>query len=153
MKSPQPQPPRPARIEPSTQDDLYSKLRGSQAKLVGPDGSIQLLPASLDSFLSQLLAALRDGKSVTLLESDATLTTVEAAKFLGVSRQFLIQEIDRRKIPCYQVGTHRRLYARDVLAYKNHRDAGRRALLDELALAEFEEGLYQRGVNDPNPGQ
>jgi excisionase family DNA binding protein len=133
--------------------DLYSKLRAAEAKLVGPDGKIQVLPGSLYSFLCQLLADLKDGKSVTILQSDATLTTVEAAKLLGMSRQFLVQEIDKNRIPYHMVGTHRRLYARDVLAYKSNRDAGRRKQLDDLALAEYEEGLYARGLNDPHPRQ
>ena len=65
--------------------DLYSKLRAAEAKLVGPDGKVQVLPGTLYSFLCQLLADLKDGNSVTILQSDATLTTVEAAKLLGVS--------------------------------------------------------------------
>jgi len=133
--------------------DLYSKLRAAEAKLVGPDGKVQRLPGNLYSFLCQLLADLKDGNSVTILQSDATLTTVEAAKLLGVSRQFLVQEIEKSRIPYHMVGTHRRLYAREVLAYKSKRDAGRRKQLDDLALAEFDEGLYTRGLNDPNPGQ
>lgn len=133
--------------------DLYSKLRAAEAKLVGPDGKTQVLPGSLYSFLCQLLADLKGGKSVTILQSDATLTTVEAAKLLGVSRQFLIQEIDKNRIPHHMVGTHRRLYVRDVLAYKSNRDAGRRKQLDDLALAEYEEGLYAKGLNDPHPKQ
>jgi len=133
--------------------DLYSKLRAAEAKLVGPDGKTQVLPGSLYSFLCQLLADLKDGKSVTILQSDATLTTVEAAKMLGMSRQFLIQEIEKNRIPHHMVGTHRRLYARDVLAYKSSRDAGRRKELDDLASTEFEQGLYTRGLNDPHPRQ
>jgi excisionase family DNA binding protein len=133
--------------------DLYSKLRAAEAKLVGPDGKTQVLPGSLYSFLCQLLADLKDGKSVTILQSEATLTTVEAAKLLGMSRQFLIQEIEKRRIPHHMVGTHRRLYARDVLAYKSNRDAGRRTELDALASKEYEEGLYTRGVDDPHSRQ
>lgn len=133
--------------------DLYSKLRAAEAKLVGPDGKTQVLPGNLYSFLCQLLADLKDGKSVTILQSDATLTTVEAAKMLGMSRQFLIQELGKNRIPHHMVGTHRRLYARDVLAYKSNRDAGRRTQLDDLALAEYGEGLYARGINDPHPRQ
>lgn len=133
--------------------ELYSKLRAVEAKLVGPDGKTQVLPGNLYSFLCQLLADLKDGKSVTILQSEAALTTVEAARLLGVSRQFLIQEIERKKIPHHMVGTHRRLYARDVLAYKSKRDAGRRTQLDDLALAEYEEGLYARGMNDPHSRQ
>jgi excisionase family DNA binding protein len=90
---------------------------------------------------------------VTILHSEATLTTVEAAKLLGMSRQFLIQEIEKKRIPHHMVGTHRRLYARDVLAYKSNRDAGRRTQLDDLALKEYEEGLYTRGLSDPHPRQ
>jgi excisionase family DNA binding protein len=131
--------------------DLYSKLRAAEAKLVGPDGKTRVLPGSLYSFLCRLLADLKDGNSVTILQSEAALTTVEASKLLGVSRQFLIQEIDRKRIPHHMVGTHRRLYARDVLAYKSNRDAGRRKVLDDLALAEVEEGLYARGLSDPDP--
>jgi excisionase family DNA binding protein len=141
--------------------DLYSKLRAAEAKLVGPDGKIQVLPGNLYSFLCQLLTDLKSGNSVTLLQSgaaailqsEATLTTVEASKLLGVSRQFLIQEIVKNRIPHHMVGTHRRLYARDVLGYKSNRDAGRRKQLDDLALAEFEDGLYTRGLNDPNSRQ
>jgi excisionase family DNA binding protein len=133
--------------------DLYSKLRAAEAKLVGPDGKVQRLPGNLYSFLCQLLADLKDGNSVTILQSDATLTTVEAAKILGVSRQFLVQEIEKNRIPYHMVGTHRRLYAREVLAYKSRRDAGRRKQLDDLALAEYGEGLYTRGLNDPHSRQ
>lgn len=133
--------------------DLYSKLRAAEAKLVGPDGKTQVLPGNLYSFLCQILADLKDGNSVTILQTDATLTTVEAAKLLGVSRQFLVQEIDKNRVSHHMVGTHRRLYARDVLAYKSNRDASRRKELDDLALKEYEDGLYSKGLNDPHPQQ
>jgi excisionase family DNA binding protein len=129
--------------------DLYSKLRSVEPKLVGPDGKTQVLPGSLYSFLCRLLADLKDGKSVTILQSEATLTTMEAAKILGVSRQFLIQEIEKGKISYHMVGTHRRLYARDVFAFKSNRDASRRKQLDDLALEEYKDGLYTRGLGDP----
>lgn len=128
--------------------DLYSKLRDTKAKLIGFDGKPQVLPGNLDSFLLKLLADVLNGGSVTILQRDTTLTTVEAAKFLGVSRQFLVQEIDKGRIPHHKVGTHRRLYVRDVLAYKSKRDASRRKNLDDLALAEYEEGLYEKSLND-----
>lgn len=133
--------------------DLYSKLRAVEAKLVAPDGKTQVLPGSLYSFLCRLLADLKDGKSVTILQSEATLTTMEAAKILGISRQFLIHEIEKGKIPFHMVGTHRRLYARDVLAFKSNRDASRRKHLDDLDLAEFEDGFYARGLDDPHSRQ
>lgn len=124
--------------------DIYEKLRTAEAKLVGPDGRTQILPTSLYSFLCRLLADLKAGNSVTILQSNAELTTVEAAKLLGMSRQFLIGLLEKREIPYHMVGTHRRLYARDVLAYKAKRDTARRKTLDDLARSEQEEGLYEK---------
>lgn len=131
--------------------DLYSRIRKEEAKLVGPDGRAQPLPANLYSFLCQLLADLTEGKSVAILQSNAELTTVEAAKILSVSRQFLIGLLEQEQIPFHMVGTHRRMYARDVLAYKGRRDAARRKTLDDLTRAEFSEGLYGKvPLHDPD---
>jgi excisionase family DNA binding protein len=131
--------------------DLYTMLRAAEAKLVGPDGKTQVLPSNLYSFLCQLLADLKAGKSVTILQNSAEFTTVEAAKLLAVSRQFLIQMLEKKQIPFHMVGTHRRLYARDVLAYKAQRDSARRKTLDDLARTEMDEGLYDRiPLNDPD---
>jgi excisionase family DNA binding protein len=133
--------------------DIYQKIRTADAKLVGPDGKTQVLPNTLYSFLCTLLADLKAGHSVTLLQSNASLTTVEASKLLGVSRQHLIGLVEKNEIPYHKVGTHRRLYARDVLGYKAKRDAARRKTLDDLARAEHDEGLYDRGLDDPKPEQ
>jgi excisionase family DNA binding protein len=126
---------------------LYEKLRTAEAKLVGPDGKSQVLPNNLYSFLCRLLDNLKAGHSVTILQSNADLTTVEASKLLGLSRQFLIGLLEKDEIPFHMVGTHRRLYARDVLAYKAKRDTARRKTLDDLAQAEYAEGSYQRVPN------
>jgi excisionase family DNA binding protein len=133
--------------------DIYEKLRTAEAKLVGPDGRTQVLPNTLYSFLCTLLADLKAGHSVTILQSNALLTTVEASKLLGVSRQFLIGLLEKKEIPCHMVGTHRRLYARDVLAYKAKRDTARRKTLDDLARQEYEQGTYDRVPDDFKSGQ
>lgn len=133
--------------------DIYQKLRTAEAKLVGPDGKTQVLPSTLYSFLCTLLADLKAGHSITILQSNADLTTVEASKLLGMSRQFLIGLLEKKEIPYHMVGTHRRLYARDVLAYKAKRDTARRKSLDDLARAEYEEGIYDKVPDDSNPGQ
>jgi excisionase family DNA binding protein len=134
-------------------EDIYEKLRRANAKLVGPDGETRILPSTLYSFLCRLLGDLKDGHSVTILQSNASLTTVEASKLLGVSRQFLIGLLQENELPCHMVGTHRRMYARDVLAYKAKRDAARGKTLDDLARVESEQGTYDRVPDDFNPGQ
>lgn len=121
---------------------LYSSIRQSSAKLVSADGSAQSLPQSLPEFLTKLTDGLREGQSIAIVQDDAQLTTVEGARMLGISRQFLIKLLERREIPYYMVGAHRRVYVRDLLAYKAKRDANRRQILDELSRAEGAEGLY-----------
>src|ERR1700674_3594890 len=86
--------------------DIYLKLREAEAKLIGPDGKTEILPNNVYSFLLRLLADLRAGHSVTILQSRHELTTVEASKILGVSRQFLIKVVEKGEIPYHLVGTH-----------------------------------------------
>lgn len=132
---------------PITQE-LYDRIQQSQAKLVSPDGNTQDLPASLDDFLVKLTADLKKGQSVAIVQNDAQVTTVEGARMLGVSRQFLIKLIDCGEVPHYMVGAHRRIYVRDLLAYKAKRDAHRRSVLDELTRAEAADGLYDLELPD-----
>jgi excisionase family DNA binding protein len=122
--------------------EIYRRIQRSRAKLVGPDGRAQSLPASLHGFLVKLSGDLCEGQSVAIVHNDAQLTTVEAARMLGVSRQFLIKALERGEIPHHMVGTHRRIYVRDLLAYKARRDSRRRQVLDGLTQAEAADGLY-----------
>ena len=135
----------PLTIPPREQEEIntiYRKLREAEAKLVGPEGKTEVLPNNVYSFLLRLLADLRAGNSVTILQSMHRLTTVEAAKVLGVSRQYLIQLLDKGEVPHHKVGTHRRVFVRDILAYKAGRDTARRNTLNELARKEFAKGDY-----------
>ncbi len=130
--------------EPDRNDiiELYTRIRAAEAKLIGLDGKAHLLPADLSVFLAQVLGELKAGNPITILEDNAELTTMEAARMLAVSRQFLVQLLEQGKISFHNTGTHRRVYARDLLAYRTKRDAERRKLLDELVLAEWEDGTY-----------
>src|SRR5271170_5408946 len=133
--------------------DIYKKLREAEAKLIGPDGKTEVLPNNIYSFLLRLLADLRAGHSVTILQSRHELTTVEASKILGVSRQYLVQLLEKGGIPFHMVGTHRRMYVRDVIAYKAKRDVARRKTLDDLAKQEFANGDYDKIPDDFHTGK
>lgn len=127
---------------------LYREIQRGRAKLVAPDGRPQRLPSSLRGFLTRVIAGLSGGQSVAIVHDDAQLTTVEAARTLGVSRQFLIGQLEKGEIPFHMVGTHRRIYVRDVLAYKMQRDCKRHRILNDLTRAEAEDGLYDREPPD-----
>jgi len=126
-------------------EKLYEAFRSGKAKLVGPSGEARLLPDSLYSFLTELIGLLNEGKSLMIVQNQAKLTTMEAAVLLGVSRQFLVNLLDKGEIPHHMVGTHRRVYAQDLFRYKAQRDAARHKALRELTQAEAKEGLYDRG--------
>src|ERR1035438_6020773 len=78
--------------------DIYAKLREVEAKLVGPDGKTEALPNNLYSFLLRLLADLRAGHAMTILQSRHELTSIEASKILGMSRQYLVQLLERGEL-------------------------------------------------------
>lgn len=132
---------------------IYEKLREAEAKLIGPDGKTEILPNNLYSFLLRLLADLRAGHSVTILQSRHELTTVEASKILGMSRQYLIKLLEKGDIPFHLVGTHRRIYVRDVMTFKMKRDLLRRGTLDELAKQEIKQGDYDKIPDDFHSGE
>jgi len=124
--------------------ELYESIRRGKAKLVGLNGEARPLPDSLHSFLAELAGLLNEGKSAYIIQDQAKFTTVEAAAMLGVSRQFLINLLESNEIPYHMVGTHRRVYAQDLVQYKAKRDERRKKVLGELARAEADEGLYGR---------
>jgi excisionase family DNA binding protein len=133
--------------------ETYAKLREAEAKLIGTDGKTEALPNNLYSFLLRLLAELRAGQTVTILQNRHELTTAEAAKILGLSRQFVVQLLEKGEMPFHMAGTHRRLYVRDVFAYKSKRDMERRKILDNLARQAFEEGIYDKVPDDFHAGR
>ncbi len=124
--------------------ELYRNalLSGSQAQLVSPSGRSLRIPAPVYRLLVQILKDLSEGSSVAILQERQGLTTVEASRLLGVSRQFLVNLLDKGELTHHMVGTHRRIYIKDVLAYKSSRDRSRRAVLDQMLQSELEAGAY-----------
>jgi excisionase family DNA binding protein len=72
------------------------------------------------------------------------LTTQRAANILGVSRPFLVRLVENGDIPFHMVGSHRRIYLRDLLDYQRRRDAARHEAIDDMARTEMEAGTYDR---------
>jgi excisionase family DNA binding protein len=68
-------------------------------------------------------------QSIYIGDDNQTVTTSVAADYLGVSRQYCVRNLERGDIPCHYLGTHRRIYLKDVLSYVNHRTFERKAAL------------------------
>jgi excisionase family DNA binding protein len=125
---------------------LQRVIREGRAALVGPGGERLELPAVVYDFLRQLLRALERGQAVSIVPYMQELTTLEAAELLGVSRQHLVRIVEAGKIQFHMVGTHRRIYLKDLLEYKKDRDLRRHEILAEIALADVEAGVYDKVV-------
>ena len=92
-----------------------------------------LVPVSALRLLINILSETGKGCAVCVAPIHAVLKTQEAADLLNVSRPFLVQLLKRGDIPFHKVGTHRRVQYKDVIAYKERRDAEGREALDALA--------------------
>ncbi len=106
--------------------------RNLNVRIAETDEPVEL-PAVAVRLLVDLLSAMAEGNAVTLIPIHAELTTQQAADLLGVSRPFLIKQLEDGVIPFRKVGTHRRILFSDLMQYKHEIDSKRLEALDELA--------------------
>ena len=108
--------------------------------LGGQEETVEI-PASAADLLLRLLNQMAQGNAVTLIPIHAELTTQQAADILGVSRPFVVKEIEEKRLPARKVGTRRRVMFGDLMSYKQRSDESRRRALDRLAALDEELGL------------
>jgi excisionase family DNA binding protein len=104
----------------------------SQARLIAPDGTEMVLPASVHEILHVVLTALARGQEITIVPTALELTTQQAAEMLNVSRTFFCRLLAEDKLPFHMVGSHRRIRFEDLMTYKDSRDRNRQSKLKEL---------------------
>ena len=110
--------------------------------LIGPDRKSIPIPESIFNILLQVIGYLSQGKGVSVIPVMQELTTQQAANLLGVSRPFLVGLLDRGEISFHKTGTHRRVYLKDLIAFRERRDTERKRVLTELAQQDVADGSY-----------
>jgi len=106
----------------------------------GEHPTVAVPPAAL-KLIGQVLGAMSERRSVSIIASDHELSTVEAANFLNVSRPFIIKEIEAGRLNHRLVGTHRRIEFSDLLAYAKEVRQHQEQALDRMADNARELGL------------
>lgn len=147
-------PPRSSRIGPVAPTEHDSRLARESSRRLSPyakqdlrvripdgDGPDIELPAAAVQLLVHLLTQMADGNAVTLIPIHAELTTQQAADLLGVSRPFLVKELDEKRLTYRKVGTHRRVLFVELMRYKEAMDTKRHETLDELTKQAQELGM------------
>lgn len=136
------------RIDPSVVDreeldQLVAALSlPGHVSLIDKDGNRTELPEPIYKHLMRLIGQLRQGQAIVMVPENETLTSQAAANFLGMSRQFFVNLIEKGEIPFHRVGAHRRAYFKDLLEYQKQRDGERTKTLDDLSKSIDDAGLY-----------
>jgi excisionase family DNA binding protein len=125
---------------------LRQLVQAGPIKLVGAKGCRAELPGAVVGLLDEILKNMQAGKAVSIVPEHQQLTTQRAANLLGVSRPFLVRLLEEGHLPFHMVGSHRRVYLKDLLAYQRLRDAERHDAINRMARMELEAGTYDKVV-------
>lgn len=103
-------------------------INSSDRKKATPNTDIRIklkdkenyLEISTEAFtlLQKILDFMARGKSITIVPTDESLTTQQAARMLNVSRPHVVKLLEAGEIPFKMVGSHRRIFLKDLEAYE-----------------------------------
>ncbi|MFD7843459.1 helix-turn-helix domain-containing protein [Nocardia sp. NPDC059764] len=105
----------------------------------GPQQQLTL-PPELAALVLELVGLMGKGRTVTIGSIPAEVTTTVAAGMLRISRPSLMKLVREQRLPSHKVGSHTRLYSKDVLAYRRAQLEQQSKAFDELRALEEEWG-------------
>ncbi|MDJ0600072.1 MAG: excisionase family DNA-binding protein [Crocosphaera sp.] len=80
-------------------------------------------------------------QQIQIVSHDTFLTTLQAAEFLNVSEPYLVKLLENDELPFTKIGNCRKVLVKDLLTYKEQRDAKRRQIIREFSASIYEDGL------------
>ncbi len=122
---------------------LDSILAGeSRPVLLDAKGETADLPPALAELFVGIAQAMKRKQAVFLMHEDEAFTTQAAANFLGMSRQHLVRLLEAGELPFHFVGTHRKVFFKDLVAFRQARITNRREGLRQLTRDMVAEDCY-----------
>lgn len=107
------------------------------------------LTKQLRDAVQQTAILLSEGKSVTISATEQELTTEQAARTLGVSRQTLVRMLDKGLIPFSRPSRHRRIRLTDLLEYERASRSRRDSSIRQMIAVGDNSALYD--LPEPSP--
>lgn len=106
----------------------------------GADHRLEL-PPELAGLVLTLVELVGRGSTVTVGGIPTEITTTVAAGMLRMSRPSLMKLVRAEQIPSHKVGSHTRLFTRDVLAFRRQQLERQSEAFDALRALEEEWGV------------
>lgn len=110
--------------------------------LSSPEGVKQEIPARVYDALKFIVDALAEGRGITVVPTNAQLTTQKAADYLHMSRPTLVKLLEDGEIPFTKVGRHRRVRLVDLGAYEKRVSADHAQFLAEQTRSAAHDDDY-----------
>ncbi len=101
------------------------------------------LPDAVARATIEAMEHVANGYAVAVVPLEKELTTTRVARLLNVSRPYAARLMDEGEIPSHKVGTHRRAYYADVMAYKRRMDQSADEAYAQMVALTEELGLYE----------
>lgn len=113
-----------------------AQLRAEQVSDEERRRVVEFVEANEDSpvsiLLRRLLTVTGHGVDVTVLSDDTAVSPNDAAHLLKMSRPHLLTFMNRGALPFHKVGSHRRIYMADLLAFMHARESGAAVVAEAL---------------------
>jgi len=120
------------------------------ARLVLGDGKSVEVPEEVVEVLRRVVEAMAANQAVAVAPVGLSLTSQQAADFLGVQRSFVTCLLDSGEIPSDKPGRHRLIRLKDLLDYRENRAEQCRESLTRLVEIGEDAGMYE-GTATPIP--
>jgi excisionase family DNA binding protein len=117
-------------------------IKEHRPALLSSGGVAITLPEEVAQALREVVAAMAEGRAITIAPHDTVLSTQAAAEMLGVSRPTLVRILESGELAYDQPARHRRVKLADLLDYRDRVRRRRRDVLDEMSKEAADDGAH-----------